>query len=372
MCNETSNDSRFDEIRPYRDDEVPEVVARILSNNDVVDSIIDFQLKNFKFKFLKFLVKPILKYYVKKKFGKIKTIDEIFNFVANFMEKMVKNTTDGVKFEGFEKLKKGVGYLFISNHRDIALDPALVDLGLHYQGIDKVRIAIGDNLLRRQVVTEIMKLNQSFIVNRSAKGRELLKALATLSDYISLSLKENHSIWIAQREGRAKDGNDLTEPAILKMLYMAGRTKKIPFNEYIKQLNIVPIVISYEFDPGDKHKAHELYCKQKDGDYQKSEFEDIDSIIAGIIGYKGRICVRVGDPITDDFETPELLAEHIDNFIHKNYQLFPTNLVASGVEGNITEEDKAKFAKRYEGIQEEEKSILVNTYAKPYFNSLKK
>ena len=369
MTVETSEDSRFDNIRPYRDDEVPAAIERIMSNEDVVKQIINFQFK--KLSFLSWLLKPMIRYVLRKKYGNIKTVAQLQNYVAKFMESMIKNNTDGVVFEGFEKLKPDVGYLFISNHRDIALDPALVDFGLHKNNLPTVRIAIGDNLLRRPVATDLMKLNQSFIVNRSSKGRELLKALAELSDYIRLSLKENHSIWIAQREGRAKDGNDETDPAILKMFYMSGKKLKIPFNEYVKELNIVPVSISYEFDPGDAGKAHELYEKSRTGEYQKSEFEDIDSIVNGITGYKGRIHVKVGDVITDDFETPDELAAHIDGFIHQNYHLFPSNLVAAGDDSLVSAEDKEKFASRLKGIPQPEQEFVTRYYAAPVNNSRK-
>lgn len=369
MTVETSEDSRFDNIRPYRDDEVPAAIERIMSNEDVVKQIINFQFK--KLSFLSWLLKPMIRYVLRKKYGNIKTVAQLQNYVAKFMESMIKNNTDGVVFEGFEKLKPDVGYLFISNHRDIALDPALVDFGLHKNNLPTVRIAIGDNLLRRPVATDLMKLNQSFIVNRSSKGRELLKALAELSDYIRLSLKENHSIWIAQREGRAKDGNDETDPAILKMFYMSGKKLKIPFNEYVKELNIVPVSISYEFDPGDAGKAHELYEKSRTGEYQKSEFEDIDSIVNGITGYKGRIHVKVGDVITDDFKTPDELAAHIDRFIHQNYHLFPSNLVAAGDDSLVSAEDKEKFASRLKGIPQPEQEFVTRYYAAPVNNARK-
>jgi 1-acyl-sn-glycerol-3-phosphate acyltransferase len=374
MTIETSEDSRFDNIRPYRDEEVPDAIERIMNDDLVVSKIINFQFK--KLSFLSWLLKPIIKRILRKKYGNIKTVAELQKYVAKFLDSMIKNNTDGVVFEGFEKLDPKEGYLFISNHRDISLDPALVDLGLHRHNLPTVRIAIGDNLLRRQVATDLMKLNQSFIVNRSAKGRELLKALSDLSDYIRLSLKEKHSIWIAQREGRAKDGNDMTDPAILKMFYMAGKKLKIPFNEYVKELNIVPVAISYEFDPGDADKAHELYEKSKNGEYQKSEFEDIDSIVKGISGYKGRIHIKVGNVIKENFETPEELAGYIDRYIHQNYHLFPSNLIAArsigeGREAIINPEDEEKFNSRINLVPIEEREFVKKYYAKPVSNAMK-
>ena len=173
---------------------------------------------------------------------------------------MISTTTTKVEFSGLEKLTADQNYLFISNHRDIAMDPAFVNWGLHQQGLDTVRIAIGDNLLKKPFVSDLMRLNKSFIVKRSAKGvREMMAAFKALSGYIKHSLSvEKQSIWIAQKEGRAKDGNDQTDPAILKMLYMNGKGQKLAFSEYMTGLNIVPVSISYEYDPNDVAKANEI------------------------------------------------------------------------------------------------------------------
>ena len=364
---ESSSDARFDAIRPYRDDEVSQVISRILSDESFLSSIIRFQFK--RFRFLGAVLRPFISYKLRRKFANVTTVAAFQDYVAKFMENMIKSTTDGVSFEGFEKLKKDQGYLFISNHRDIALDPAFIDLGLHRCGLDTVRIAIGDNLLRTQLATDLMKLNQSFVVDRSSKGRELLSSLATLSDYIRLSLSEGHSIWIAQREGRAKDGNDLTDPAILKMFHLAGRKHKIPFNEYIRQLNIVPVAISYEYEPGDADKAHELFMKERDGTYEKSNLEDIESIVNGIRGYKGRITVRVGDPVTQNFENAEELAAYIDSYIHQNYKLYPSNLIAAGEKSDAGGNYEAAFNERLSRVPPEEQKLMRNYYARPVQNS---
>ncbi|MDF5295506.1 1-acyl-sn-glycerol-3-phosphate acyltransferase, partial [Vibrio parahaemolyticus] len=174
----------------------------------------------------------------------------------------LNKTTDGVTFSGLDKLDKNTSYLFVSNHRDIAMDPALVNYGLYQSGHRTVRIAIGDNLLKKPCATELMRLNKSFIVKRSAKApREMMKALGQLSSYIKHSLDTGNSIWIAQKEGRAKDGNDFTDPAILKMFHVEGRKQKISFGEYTRSLKIVPVSIAYENDPCDIAKAKELYEK---------------------------------------------------------------------------------------------------------------
>ncbi len=364
---ETSEDSRFDAIRPYRDEEVVPAVERLLSAPGAVDSIIDFQFK--KSVLSSALLRPLTRWAVKNKFRKLKSVHDVQLCVAKFLDSMISSTTDGVTWDGYQNLNPDTGYLFISNHRDITLDPALINLGLHRQGRKLVRIAIGDNLLRGEVATDLMKLNQSFIVNRSAKGREMLTELGTLSDYMRLTISENKSIWIAEREGRAKDGNDLADPAIFKMMHMAGRKLKIPFAEYMSSLKIVPVAISYEYDPGDMHKAKELVSIARDGTYKKGEKEDIDSIVRGITGYKGRIHIQIGKPILDGFETPEELASLIDSFVHKNYRLFPTNLAAAGRTENLTAAEQKKFADRIDQMPEELRQTAIDAYAYPVRNA---
>lgn len=277
-------------------------------------------------------------------------------------------TTQGVTYSGLDKLDPNQSYLFVSNHRDIAMDPALVNYGLFNSGHKTVRIAIGDNLLKKPCATELMKLNKSFIVKRSAKGpREMMKALGTLSAYIKHSLDSGHSIWIAQKEGRAKDGNDYTDPAILKMFHVEGRKQKLSFADYIKSLKIVPVAISYENDPCDVAKAIELQAKESHGRYEKAEFEDIQSIIQGIVGDKGRIHVAFGDVIEQDFDTPELLAQEIDRQVHANYKLFPINQLAAGDE-QVDEKVKADFAAKLNTLPPEARPYLVASYANPVKN----
>ena len=232
-----------------------------------------------------------------------------------------------------------------------------------------LRIAIGDNLLRKPCATELMRLNKSFIVKRSAKGpREMMKAFSELSAYIAHSLQEGSSIWIAQKEGRAKDGDDRTDPAILKMFYMAGKHQKIPFADYMQGLNIVPVAISYEFDPGDEAKARELVERAQSGSYEKGEFEDIDSIVAGIVGFKGRVHVSIGSPLSQIPDTPEALAESLDRAIHGQYRLFPSNLLAAGESQGISEAERQQFANRIAAMPSELQSTARAMYARPVLN----
>ena len=226
--------------------------------------------------------------------------------------------------------------------------------------------------------TALMRLNKSFIVKRSvASPRERLKEVIHLSQYMGLSLKEGHCIWIAQREGRAKDGDDCTEEAVLKMISMYGRTLKEDFATYMSKLNIVPVSITYEFDPGDLDKARELDAKARNnGVYHKGELEDIKSIVKGIKGYKGRVTIVAGQPITSGFSTPEELAQLIDDFIYQHYELFPSVLIAAHELGlapdevmqDITEAEQQKFLERVHAYPAELQERVLKMYAFPYLN----
>jgi glycerol-3-phosphate O-acyltransferase len=225
-----------------------------------------------------------------------------------------------------ENLSRDKPCLFISNHRDIAMDPAFVNYMLYHAGFETVDIAIGDNLLKRPFVTDLMRLNKSFIVHRSLKGRELLKSSKQLSEYIHHCIETNRSAWIAQREGRAKDGVDRTDTALLKMLSLAKR--ELGLQESLNFLQIVPVAISYEFDPCDTLKADELYQKAELGSYQKDEQSDIHSIVTGMIGFKGHVHVSFGVPVQLSSDAAEAAAAQIDAQIIHNYLLQPTNFLA--------------------------------------------
>ena len=364
----TSNDSIFDDIRPCNDNEVQVELNKIISDDLVLNSILKFQYPVL-YKRFSFILKPFVKLYLKQKIKKILTVKDFQKLVAAFMEKVIKSTTDGVELVGFDKLDKNTGYLFISIHRDISLDPAFIDIALYMSGRDTVRIAIGDNLLRIPAATSLMRLNKSFIVKRSVEApREKLKALSHLSHYIGLSIEEGESVWIAQREGRAKDGNDKTEDAVLKMISLYGRQKKQDFKEYMSSLNIVPVSITYEYDPNDLAKARELNEKELTGEYRKEEFEDIDTITRGIRGYKGHVKLVAGDPITGGFENAEELAAILDKFIWSNYEMYPTALISAGCDDKVSSDDKNKFNEHLSKYPQELQDRVKAMYAAPYYN----
>ena len=358
----------FAEIRPYHDDEVPAALARLMADEELLAAIAHFRFPSLS-RWLGWLLKPLIRSALQRRWAKVRTVRDVQMEVAHFMESMIASTTEGVTYSGLEQLDSQKGYLFISNHRDIAMDPAFVNWGLYKCGLETVRIAIGDNLLRKPCATELMRLNKSFIVKRSVKGpREMMKAFNELSAYIAHSLGDGHSIWIAQKEGRAKDGDDKTDPAILKMFYMAGKQQKRSFAEYMQSLNIVPVAISYEFDPGDEAKARELVERAQSGSYEKGEFEDIDSIVAGIVGGKGRVHVSLGKPLSGDYESPEELAQAIDQAIHSQYRLFPSNLLAAGQADGVTADERQRFEARLALMPSELRDTVRAMYAKPVEN----
>ena len=248
------------------------------------------------------------------------------------------------------------------------LDPALVNWGLYQHKMKTVRIAIGDNLLQIPYITELMRLNKSFIVKRSAKApKEMLKALTQLSSYIYDSLTAGNSIWIAQKEGRAKDGFDQTDPALLKMLQLNGRKQKKGFGEYIKELKIVPVSISYQYEPCAISKAKELYHKQQHGEYVKSEGEDIASIVEGFSSAKGHVHLAFGQPVESGCDDADELAQTIDKHIVESFYLHPGNYIAGGCKQAVIDEpDTATFEQRLALVPEELKPLVLAMYAKPF------
>ncbi|BFM14621.1 1-acyl-sn-glycerol-3-phosphate acyltransferase [Maricurvus nonylphenolicus] len=320
--------SKFDDIRPYNDSEVRPVLDRILTNPELIQAVSSLRFPRLG-KLLPWLINPIVSRVLKSQLAGVNSVYDLQMIVAKYMRKMITQRVSELTVSGIDKLEPGKSYVFVSNHRDIAMDPAFVNLVLNDNGLDTVRIAIGDNLLTKDYVSDLMRLNKSFIVNRSATApREKLKAAKHLSAFIHHSVNEESSnIWIAQREGRAKDGLDKTNTAIVSMLAL-NRPKPQPFAEYVRELNIVPVSISYEWDPCDAAKAQELYAHQEHGEYEKDEHEDIASIAAGIAGEKGHVHVAFGDVLKADFENADQVAAEIDRQVWDNYVLHPSNHLA--------------------------------------------
>lgn len=365
----------FAEIRPYADNEVAEVLARLLSDNEMLDTVAAFRFGAVA-RALPFLMRPAVRYYLSREVRNVASVGDLQAVLRHYMDRMIASTTAGFTVAGLENLDAQTPYLFMSNHRDIAMDPAFTNYALHSQSRDTVRIAIGDNLLTKPWVSDLMRLNKSFIVRRRASApRELLARSRQLSDYIRYSLQEERApIWIAQREGRAKDGLDRTEPAIIKMLTLGRNKASEDFSGYIAALNIVPVAISYELDPCDAAKANELWQRRECGNYAKGEQEDVASIGKGIAGNKGRVHVCFGSPLGEGFATPAEVAREIDRQIISNYCLHPTNLQAYRMQGGDSAEaqglhqepgsvSEASFAARIEAIPDAQRGDALAIYA---------
>lgn len=360
-------EDKYADIRPYNDDEVAASLARLINDNAFIDVIAKYNLPRF-ISAMPFIARILVRSQLRKKWGKFTNVEDVQNEVAKYLDKLIKRTTSKVTFSGLDKLDPQQAYLFISNHRDIVLDPALVNWGLYQHKMKTVRIAIGDNLLQIPYITELMRLNKSFIVKRSAKApKEMLKALTQLSSYIYDSLTAGNSIWIAQKEGRAKDGFDQTDPALLKMLQLNGRKQKKEFGEYIKELKIVPVSISYQYEPCAISKAKELYHKQQHGEYVKSAGEDIASIVEGFSSAKGHVHLAFGQPVESGCDDADELAQTIDKHIVESFYLHPGNYIAGGCKQAVIDEpDTATFEQRLALVPEELKPLVLAMYAKPF------
>ncbi|WP_299591515.1 1-acyl-sn-glycerol-3-phosphate acyltransferase [uncultured Microbulbifer sp.] len=320
--------SQFDDIRPYRDDEVRPALRRLVADPEMSRVVAHLLLPDVASK----LERPLawlVRQFVRFEFRKANDVRGFQDVIARYLEKAVNRTSCGLSISGLDTLPKNRACLFVSNHRDIAMDPALAILAMYKEGHETSRIAIGDNLLSKQFATDIMKLNKCFVVKRSSGSRrEKLTAATTLSRYIHHSIvNDNEHVWIAQRAGRAKDGRDRTNPALAAMFGMA-KPKEQPFADFWRELHIVPLSISYEWDPCDRYKARELYITEHQDEYQKGAHEDLGSIGKGVVGQKGHIHAAFGTPIEKDFNDVAALADEIDRQIIGNYVLHPTNLIA--------------------------------------------
>ena len=337
---------QFDPIRPFEPDELPDVFDRLLQNEQF-SSV------------LAYFYPDVPKEALAAKMHACKdNLDFQKTFCYGFLVQLLARLSKGCDID-IASLDTDSRYTFISNHRDIVLDSALLDKLLIDAGFNTTcEIAIGDNLLKLPWVKDLVRVNKSFIVERALSMREMLMASKRLSEYMHFVIAEkNDNVWIAQREGRAKDSNDRTQEAILKMMVMGGEGSII---DRLKQLHLVPLAISYEYDPCDYLKAAELQARRDNPCWQKGPMDDVTSMQTGIMGYKGYIHYQCADCIdsyldTIPADTPKtelfrLIADHIDRQIFAGYRLYPNNYVAldllhgdSAHADHYTAEDKAQF-----------------------------
>lgn len=358
----------FDDIRAYKDHEVNAVLASLLNDKEFLQFAAQQTYPKLN-RIVPFWLQKKIKKKLKEQFDDIHNVANWQNTLAPYVESMIEKTTDRFIVRGIEHLEKGKTYLFISNHRDIAMDPTLVNYALLSSGLSTCKVAIGDNLLERPFVAKLMRLNKSFVVKRSiAARREKLEAAQTLSSYVHESIKQKQSVWIAQKEGRAKDSLDKTDTAVLKMLHMAGRKLGWEFKDSMNFLNIVPVSISYEWDPCDIDKANELLTLSNESSYEKAKGEDFQTIIKGIKGYKGQVAVHFSKPLSLDSNQADEWGGSIDNSIYSGYQVFDSNTVADLISKNETPKESSKYQfwlDRFSNIDDDCYQQVVKNYAQP-------
>ncbi len=339
LCHTVPN---FDSIRPYRDEEVPSVVRRLSASAELRDGIASFLFPRL-YKFSPVATRQLTAFVLAYQAPRLKTVHDVQMMVGRFIDRMVRASVDDLSWGGIERLERGKPYLFVSNHRDITLDSALLNRVLHEENFPTCQIAVGDNLFGRPYADDLMRLNRGFLVERNAAGpKASYAALLRTSGYIRESLESGVSVWIAQRAGRAKDGFDRTEPALIKMLALAFRQRKARssadsgpepaeldrLDELLKRVQIVPVAISYELDPCDLRKAEELFHRATDRKFVKAADADFLSIVEGMRGYKGRVHLNFARPLAGSFESAEEIARAMDLAIVGGLKVYPSNLRA--------------------------------------------
>lgn len=372
----------FELLRPYYDNESDEVMKRIAQYDSYHKAMA----------------------YLWPEMSKEEVIEKALNtkspyqFQTGYMSeaiwKIVNSTSDGLSWSGLENLDSNKAYLYIANHRDILLDSAILQIILDREEFETSEITFGSNLMDQGFITDFGRMNRMFTVKREGNVKELYDISRQLSAYIRhVIMDKNTSVWIAQRNGRTKDGNDITQTGLLKMLNLSGDTD---FKKSFSELNIVPLTISFEYEPCDHLKVQELYLSSLHTKYVKAPGEDLNSILTGVKQPKGKIHVAFGKPITandlveidksaTENEKIKLLASYIDKAIYQSYKLNPINYIAYDIlnktnvfESNYTSEEKKSFLnyidskiKDMTGEADVLKNLFLTLYANPVFNKLK-
>ncbi|MDI5948256.1 1-acyl-sn-glycerol-3-phosphate acyltransferase [Flavobacterium yafengii] len=371
---------KFDAIRPFYDSEINEALQNVV-NHPMMKALMNFTFPDVEDEVWK------------EQLRKTHSIRDFqCNFIYQSVQRVLEKSSEGLTTSGFENLKPNTSYLFISNHRDILLDTTLLNTALFEHGLVMTASAIGDNLVKKAFLKTLAKLNRNFLVQRGLTPREMLQSSKLLSEYIgNLLLHENRSVWIAQREGRTKDGNDETNPGVLKMLGMASDEKNLM--DYFKKIKIVPVSISYEYDPTDALKMPQLMAEANNEIYIKEKNEDFMTILSGALGQKKRIHIHVGKVLDTEIDAISAendssnkqivtLAQVIDDAILSNYKLWSTNFIAYDIvnKTNIyshlyTENEKSLFERRLEMRIDHDNPVALDgflaMYANPVVNKLK-
>ncbi|WP_026712504.1 1-acyl-sn-glycerol-3-phosphate acyltransferase [Flavobacterium daejeonense] len=371
---------KFDEIRPYYDTEINKAIKEVL-HHPMLKSLMNFSFPDLADEVWK---EQLLKTHSIRDFQ--------CNFIYQSVQKVLEKSSEGLSTSGFEHLEPNTSYLFVSNHRDILLDTTLLNATLFEHDLVMTASAIGDNLVKQPFLHVLAKLNRNFLVQRGLGPREMLQSSKLLSEYINqLLLHENRSVWIAQREGRTKDGNDATNPGVLKMIGMASDEANLM--DYFKKLKIVPVSISYEYDPTDALKMPQLLAEANNEVYVKQENEDFMTILSGALGQKKRIYIHIGKVLDTEIDAIvaendnvnkqiQALAQAIDDSILNSYKLWPTNYIAYDIlnetdkySNQYTPDEKAVFVRRLEQRIDATNPVawqgILAMYANPVVNKMK-
>jgi len=369
-------ESTYDDIRFFNDEEV-QVALLSAVRHPMIKTLLQYSFPDLDYEQVKEVV------------NECKSIDDFQReVICNTVERILKDSSAGLSTSGFKELDPNLSYLYISNHRDIVLDTCILNLVLFDKGLIRTASAVGDNLVQRPFVNALSKLTRNFIVKRGEGPRETLMSSKKLSNYIKKLLQQDgRSVWLAQRQGRTKDGNDVTEQGVLKMLALAAGD--IPLDKYLNSLRIVPVSISYEYDPTDILKVPELLAKAAQEEYVKSENEDFNSIMSGALGQKKHIHLTAGSPLPisneEQLGTNQVLKQlvtQLNQTIQSNYHLWPTNYIAYDLLNNAdkyahhyTERDKQQFERRLRlrvDVNETDAvESFLNMYARPVANKEK-
>lgn len=371
---------KFDAIRPFYDSEINEALQNVV-NHPMMKALMNFTFPE------------VADEVWKEQLQKTHSIRDFqCNFIYQSVQRVLEKSSDGLTTSGFENLQPNTSYLFISNHRDILLDTTLLNTALFEHGLVMTASAIGDNLVKKAFLNTLAKLNRNFLVQRGLTPREMLQSSKLLSEYIGNLLQhENRSVWIAQREGRTKDGNDETNPGVLKMLGMGSDEKNLM--DYFKKVKIVPVSISYEYDPTDALKMPQLMAEANNEVYIKEKNEDFMTILSGALGQKKRIHIHVGKVLETEIDIIKAdndssnkqivaLAQIIDDAILSNYRLWPTNFIAYDIVHKTdryahlySENEKSLFERRLEMRIDHDNPVALESflamYANPVVNKLK-
>ena len=372
--------SKFDSIRPFYEAEANQAIRKII-DDPMLEAMMNFAFPETNSSIWK---EQMIHTHSLRDFQ--------INFIYPALQKVLEKSSDGLSTGGFEVLEPNTAYLYISNHRDIILDTSLLNACIYEKGLVMTTSAIGDNLIKKPFLHTLSRLNRNFVIKRGLTGRALFESSILVSEYIKKSImNENRSVWTAQREGRTKDGNDITQKGVLKMLTLAEFGDN-PFS-YFEQIKVVPVSISYEYDPTDILKMPELLAKSRDEKYIKQENEDFVNLLRGLLGSKKRIHIQVNGVLdqeikeiagsdTNQSEKLSMLASSIDKKIWKGYKLWPSNYIAHDLlygsdqyGACYTKEEKEAFEKRLIGKIDSSNHALLKSflsmYAYPVENHLK-